>query len=81
MLLVKIKDFNTLIENKPVFDQPVKTNKKRIKNLSKCQEVVTKAGNLLDFSCHQNNHKLIEIDLSRQENTSALQLINFTGKS
>ena len=33
--------FNALIDNKPFFDQQVKTNKKRIKNLSKCQELMT----------------------------------------
>ena len=38
MALVEIKDFNALINNKAFFDQPVKTNKKRIKNVSKCQE-------------------------------------------
>ena len=32
---VEIKDFHTLIDNKPFFDQPVKTNKKRMKNLLK----------------------------------------------
>ena len=37
--LVEIKDFNALIDKK-TFDQPVKTNK-RMKNLSKCQEMVT----------------------------------------
>ena len=40
MPLVEIKDFNALIDNKTFFDQPVKTNK-RMKNLSKCQEMVT----------------------------------------
>ena len=39
--LVEIKDFNAFIDNKPFFDQPVKTNKKRIKNLLKCQEMIT----------------------------------------
>ena len=39
MPLVEIKNFNALIDNKPFFDQPVKkTNKKRMKNLSKCQK-------------------------------------------
>ena len=38
--LVEIKDSNALIDNKPFFDQPVKTHKKRMKNLSKCQETM-----------------------------------------
>ena len=33
VLLVEVKYFNILIGNKPVFDQPVKKNKKRMKNL------------------------------------------------
>ena len=40
MPLVEIKDFNALIDNKP-FDEPVKTNKKRMKNVLKCQEIMT----------------------------------------
>ena len=42
MTLVEIKDFNTLIDNKSFFNQPVKKkNKKHIKNVFKCQEMVT----------------------------------------
>ena len=40
MQLVEVKDFNAVIDNKPFFDQPIKTNKKCIKNLSKCQEMM-----------------------------------------
>ena len=40
MPLVEIKDFNALFDNKLFFDQPVKTNKKRVKNLLKCQEIM-----------------------------------------
>ena len=40
MHLVEIKDFDALIDNKPFFDQPVKTNKKHIRNLLKCQEMI-----------------------------------------
>ena len=39
--LVEIKDFNALINNEPFFDQPVKKNQRPIKNLSKCQEMMT----------------------------------------
>ena len=39
MLLVEIKDFNALIDNKPFFNQPVKTNKNRTKNLSKYKKM------------------------------------------
>ena len=40
MSLVVIKDFNVLIDNKPFFNQSVKINKKRMQNLSKCQEIL-----------------------------------------
>ena len=32
------------------------------------------------LSYHQNSYELIDIDLSRQENTSVPQQINFAGK-
>ena len=37
-------------------------------------------GNLLECLYHQKYYKLIDIDLSRQTNTSIPQQINFTGK-
>ena len=40
MSLVETKDFIALIENKLFFDQAVKKNKKHMKNLSKCQEIM-----------------------------------------
>ena len=41
MPLIEIKDFNTLIYNKPFFDQTVKKkNKTSMKNVSKCQEIM-----------------------------------------
>ena len=41
MRLVEIKYFNTLIDNKPLFDHPLKKNKNHKKNLLKCQEMMT----------------------------------------
>ena len=41
MPFVKIKDSNVLIGNKPFFYQPIKINKMRMKNLLKCQEIIT----------------------------------------
>ena len=35
MSLLEVKAFNALIDNKPFFDQQWKTDKKRLKNLSK----------------------------------------------
>ena len=40
MPLVEIKDFNALSDNKPLFDQQVKANKKRIKSFLKGQEIM-----------------------------------------
>ena len=66
MPLVNIKDLNALIDNKQLFDQPVK-NKQEAYELIKMSindDYIT--GNLLDYSYRQNYYKLICIDLSRQ---------------
>ena len=42
MLLVKIKDYTALIDNKPFFDQSVKKNKKCMKNLYEVYEMSKK---------------------------------------
>ena len=39
--LVKIEDFNALIDNKPIFEPPIKTKKKCMKNLLKCQKTTS----------------------------------------
>ena len=41
MPLTEIKDFNALIDNRPLLISQYKTNKKRMKNLLKCQEMMT----------------------------------------
>ena len=55
MLLVKIKDFNALIDNKSFFDEPVKNKQeayeKRIE-MSKNNDYTT--GNLLDYLIIKN---------------------------
>ena len=78
--LVKIKDFNVLIDNKPFFDQPIKSKQEGLEKLievSRNDDFMT--GNLLDYLYHQK-YKLIGIDLWRQTNTSISQQINFVGK-
>ena len=69
MPLVEIKDFNALINNNPLFDQPV-TNKpeayEKVIEMSRNDDCTT--GNLLDYLYHQNYYKLTGIDLSRQTN-------------
>ena len=64
MLLVEIKDFNALIDNKPFFGQVVKNKQethKKLIEMSKNDDYTT--GNLLDFSYHQNFYKLVGIVL------------------
>ena len=67
MLLVEIKDFNALIDNKPFFDQPMKNKQEpygKLVEMSKNYDFAT--GNLLDYLYHQNSYKLIGKDLSRK---------------
>ena len=81
MPLVKIKDFNVLIDNKPFFDQPVEKKQEvyeKIIEMLRNDDYTT--GRLLDYLYHQNYYKLIGIDLPRQRNTSIPQQINFIGK-
>ena len=79
--LVEIKDCNVLINNKLLFDQPVKTNKKRMKQLPKCEEAIAiQLEALLNCLIHQKRYKLVGIDLSRQANISIPQQIKFIGK-
>ena len=81
MPLVEVKGFNPLIDNKPFFDQPVKTNKNRMKNLLKCKGIINyTTENLLDYLYHQKYYKVIVIDFSRQTNTNIHEQNNFLGK-
>ena len=80
MPLVETKDFNSTIDNKPFFDQPVKTEQEaneKLAEMSRNNDYTTR--NLLYYSYHQNHYKPISIDLSRQTNTTTPQQINFTG--
>ena len=81
MSLVEIKNFNALIDNKPFFDQPVKSTQEayeKLTEMSRNNDYTTR--NLLDFSYHQNYCKPIGIELSGQTNTNIPQQINFVGK-
>ena len=65
MSLVEMKDSNALIDNKPFFDQPVKNKQEayeKLAQISRNYDYTT--WNLLDYLFHQNNYKLIGIDLS-----------------
>ena len=81
MPLVEIKDFKVLIDNKTLFDLPVRNKKEAYEKLIEMSindDYTT--GNLLDYLYHQKYYKLIGIDLSRQTNTNIPQQINFVGK-
>ena len=55
-----MKDFNVLINNKLFLDQPVKNKQEACKKyveMSRNDDYTT--GNLLDYSNHQNYHKVI----------------------
>ena len=81
MPLVEIEDFNVLIDNKSLFDQPVKAKQEvyeKIIKMLRNDDYAT--GNLLDYLDHQSYHKSIGIDSSRQANMNIPQQINFTGK-
>ena len=80
MLLVEIKTFNTLIDNKSFFDQQVKSKQEayeKLMEMSRNDEYTT--GNLLDYLYHQKYCKLIAIDSSKQTNTNIPQQMNFIG--
>ena len=65
---VEIKDLNALIDNKPVFDQPVKNKqetKEQLIKMSRNNYYTT--GNFLNYLNHQKIYKLIGINLSRQK--------------
>ena len=54
MPVVEAKDFGALNDNKPFFDQPIKTNKKRkkTKNAEMTRNDDYTTGNSLDYSYH-----------------------------
>ena len=58
MQLVEIKCFNALINNKPIFNRPVKNKQEAFEEhieISRNDDYTTE--NLLDFSYHQNYYK------------------------
>ena len=66
MSLIEVKVFNALIDNKPFFDQPVKSKQEAYEKLikmSKNDDYTT--GNLLDYLYHQNYYKFIGMNLSK----------------
>ena len=80
MILVEIKVFNTLIDNKPFFDQPVKNKQEAYgKPIEMLRNDGYRTRKLLDYFYHQKYYELISIDLSRQTNTIIPRQINLPG--
>ena len=83
--VVKIKNFNVIIDGKSFFDQPVKNEEEvyeKIIETARNNEYNT--GNLLDYDYFKKCYRLIVVDLSKQheleENKIVRQQINFIGK-
>ena len=77
--LVEIKDFNTLIDNKPFFDQPVKNKQEQYEKtieMSRNNGYTTR--NFCRLFVSSKYYNFIGIDLSRQTNTSIPQHVNLT---
>ena len=81
---VEIKDFNVLIDGKPLFEIPVKNKEEAyeaIIEMSKNNDYTT--ANLLDYYYFKDHYKLITIDLSKQtelKNPDLKQQINLNGR-
>ena len=89
---VEIKDCNVMNEGKNSFYQPINDNTKIYENIRKIatdqeddytRRLHNKTGCLLDYPYFKENHKMIAIDLSRQQaldiDPRSIQKINFTG--
>ena len=78
--VVRIKDFNVLIDGKSFFDFLVKNEEEayeKIIEMSNNNDYTT--GNLLDFGYFKKDYKLIAIDLSKQNKLTDPQQITFIG--
>ena len=81
---VEVKDFNVLIDQKLLFEAPVRNKEEayeQITEISKNNDYTT--GNLLDYEYFKDHCKLIAIDLSKKielENPALKQQINFIGR-
>ena len=67
---VEIKDYNIMINAENFFDQPIKNNKVTYENIRKIatgQGDDYTTGCLLDYSYFSDTHKMIAVDLSKQQ--------------
>ena len=79
---VEIKNYNVRTDGKSFFDQPINSDLKTNGNIRKLTTGQIATGCLLDYSYSKNCHKMIVIDLSKQQafdaDPRAIQQINFT---
>ena len=82
---VEIKDYSVMIDGRNFFDQPINSMTKTYENVRKIatgQGGNCTIGCLLDYLYFKENHKMIAIDLSKQQALDAdprkIQRINFT---
>ena len=82
---VEIKDYNVMIDERNIFDQPIKNYLKTYDNIRKIstgQGDDYTTGCLLDYLYFKRTYKLIAIDLRKQQKLDAdpksVQQINFT---
>ena len=61
--LAEIKEFNALIDNKPIFDQPVKNKQEAYEKLIEMSRNDITIGTLLDYLYLQKYYKLIGIEV------------------
>ena len=81
----EIKDYNSMIDGKNFFDQPVRNDKVTYENIRKIsigQGDDYTTGCLLDYAYFKKYYKMIALDLSKQQaldaDHRAIQKINFT---
>ena len=64
--IVEIKDFNVLIEDKRLFDTPIKNREEAYDKIIELSRNNDTTGNLLDYKNFPKKMKLIAIDLSKK---------------
>ena len=81
MLLVEIKDLNTLIDNEQFFDVPIKNKQELYKKPFEMprNNHYTKE-NLLDYLHHRTYCKIIGIHYQEKQNENIPRQLNFVGK-
>ena len=71
---VELKDYHIMINGENFFDEPVKNDKVTYENIRKIatgQGDNYATGCLLDYPCFKDSHKIIAVDLSKQNELDA----------